>query len=296
MPRREQFPDNSSFLRALRGHLWPVVEGQQEAAERAKCKASSAPAPIAHTASNGRPSPSIAERIEKFRKENRSPRNETAPDWAHWRIMPKLALWEAALLSLDIEPAPDILGEPNTTGLTKQRPKLVATAFRSDDRKRQCMKRLDVLVAYCDDPAVFSRVDVVPHLPHQNKILSREFVAFAVRHWGRTIPDALRTLAPVLEIGARPPWPGAASFEIEAKPSSSEDINRRQGLDGAARRWANNRKAKASIRDLWLKQKHKYDGKKAPFARAVIPHIKQNFDIDDEITERTVCESWLRGL
>lgn len=98
------------------------------------------------------------------------PRRTTAPaNWAKWKLIPQCTLWDAACLSLDIE--------PNTDGahdwLTRKRPPDGFPAEFSD--------RLDVLTANFDTD-VFRVVQIAD-------------VAAAAIGWGWGIPEAMKALA-----------------------------------------------------------------------------------------------------
>ena len=103
------------------------------------------------------------------------PRRTTAPaNWAKWKLIPRCTLWNAACLTLDIE--------PNTDGahdwLTRKRPPDGFPAEFSD--------RLGVLTANFDAD-VFRVVQIAD-------------VAAAAIGWGWSIPEAMKSLptAPVL--------------------------------------------------------------------------------------------------
>jgi hypothetical protein len=77
---------------------------------------------------------------------------------------------------------------------------------------------------------------------------------------------------------------------------AKREAAKQTGKDGADKRWAAYREAKTGTQQKWNEQKESYGGKKAPFARAIIPTVKQLFPGIDDITERTITEDWLKGL
>jgi hypothetical protein len=106
------------------------------------------------------------------------PRRTTAPaNWAKWKLIPQCTLWDAACLTLDIEPNPAGIHD----WLTRKRPPDGFPAEFSD--------RLAVLTANFDAD-VFRVVQIAD-------------VAAAAIGWGWAIPEAMKSLptAPVL-VGA----------------------------------------------------------------------------------------------
>lgn len=76
---------------------------------------------------------------------------------------------------------------------------------------------------------------------------------------------------------------------------ADREAARRYGATGLDKRWEPYRKAKEFVRLEWAKQKNSYGGKKAPFARAIIAQVKQQFSVDD-ITPRTITEDYLASF
>ncbi len=131
------------------------------------------------------------------------PRRTTAPaNWAKWKLIPRCTLWNAACLTLDIEPNTDGAG----AWLTRKRPPDGFPAEFSD--------RLDVLTANFDAD-VFREVQIAD-------------VAVAAIGWGWSMPEAMKSL--VVAVQVAPPATGLAAGQAPFTTISHSTKTRRDAL------------------------------------------------------------------
>lgn len=88
---------------------------------------------------------------------------------------------------------------------------------------------------------------------------------------------------------------GNGSSEAAGVEVLLRDAQRKQGLAGMQKRWAEQRRARDYVRNEWTNNRAKYSGTKLECARVLVPIVKEQFNIDN-IRDRTIAEDWLKGL
>jgi hypothetical protein len=147
-------------------------------------------------------------------------RRETTANWAHWRIVPKLHLWEAVLLSMNIEPDRETAGGVDGSNLKRQTFLGEDKNFSSDERVKEFQRRLDVLIRYCDIPGTFSILEKYRNRPDLNEVLNREAAGLVVKLWPDGVAREFRELATEgetwLTLEPNPPAPPVTEDERQA--------------------------------------------------------------------------------
>lgn len=149
-------------------------------------------------------------------------RNMSKPDWEFWLNIRAVKVWQACLLSLDIDPD-NMKGSPTgwMAGLSGP-PIFVDSSFPSQAVKDTYRKRLTILASHIGDKTHFRLHSIIMGEPTRCEIYLRDFAKWVVHvmHW-KDIPSELAALAQTPPEAAPVKQESPASAIAAARPATS---------------------------------------------------------------------------
>jgi hypothetical protein len=126
--------------------------------------------------------------------------NIPKPDWSEWAAVPRVTVWEACALSVDIDPH-SMTANPDGWMASESAPFFDRESFPCEEVMKEFKKRERVLIANVADDS-FSPPVINMGSPKLHKVRLDEFARWAVTKVKWQVPDAMMQIAsPSLEEG-----------------------------------------------------------------------------------------------
>ena len=116
------------------------------------------------------------------------------PNWDFWLAMPKVQLWQAIALSMNMDP--DKTSPPNDFDAVTGIPVFEGASFPVSGMAEPFSKRVRLLSAYLSERQYFSAPTINLKNEYRHEIRTKEFAAWAVRFLNKPpIPSRLAAIA-----------------------------------------------------------------------------------------------------
>jgi hypothetical protein len=115
-------------------------------------------------------------------------------DWHYWRNMQEVKIWQACILSLNIDPDSMEFDRDGWMDATAEAPHIRRESFYSPQDCEQYRKRVNLLRSNISKPEHFSPGAINMGNPNLSGVRLAEFAAWAV-HIGLSIPSELELLS-----------------------------------------------------------------------------------------------------